>query len=173
MLCLFDVFGRFNRYLINLKSSKNADEVIGELQRVFVSDNTWYYNVMMWDPAQLPLPRTMDLQISVQGDEPMEIVTLLERIRDLVNDTELYSRVFTDPPTNLSDELAMRSRADVIDGFPEFSERSLLRLVRKILSGTASIEYEQDQTTVEVAAVFPESSIQGRDNLERTQQNGR
>ncbi|KKK47144.1 hypothetical protein LCGC14_3158160, partial [marine sediment metagenome] len=87
-------------------------------------------------------------------------------IRDLVNETEIYSRVFTDPPTNLSDEIAMRSRVEVIDGFGEFSERSLIKMVRKILSGTASIEFEQDQTTVEVAAVYPESRIQGRENLE-------
>jgi len=161
-----DVYGRFNRYFINLTSTKHAEGVLGGLQKIFVNDNVWYYNVMMWDPAQLPLPRTMDLQISVQGDEPIETVTLLERIRDLVNDTELYTRVFTDPRTNLSDEIAMRSRAEVIDGFPEFSERSLIRMVRKILSGTASIEFEQDQTTVEVAAVYPESSVQGRENLE-------
>ncbi|HEB31081.1 MAG TPA: efflux RND transporter permease subunit [Spirochaetes bacterium] len=161
-----DVYGRFNRYFINLTSTEHAEEVLGELQKIFVNDNVWYYNVMMWDPAQLPLPRTMDLQISVQGDEPVEIITLLERIRDLVNETEIYSRVFTDPPTNLSDEIAMRSRVEVIDGFGEFSERSLIKMVRKILSGTASIEFEQDQTTVEVAAVYPESRIQGRENLE-------
>ncbi len=162
-----DVYGRFNRYFITLTSTEYSEEVLGELQKIFVNDNIWYYNVMMWDPAQLPLHRTMDLQISVQGDDdPVETVTLLERIRDLVNDTELYARVYTDPPTNLSDEIAMRSRADVIDGFPEFSERGLIRIVRKILSGTASIEFEEDQTTVEVAAVFPESSVQGRENLE-------
>jgi HAE1 family hydrophobic/amphiphilic exporter-1 len=161
-----DVYGRFNRYFINLTSTQYSDEVLGILQKTFVNDNVWYYNVMMWDPAQLPLPRTMDLQISVQGDEPLEIVTLLERIRDLVNDSELYSWVFTDPPTNLSDEITMRSRAQVIDGFPEYTERGLIRMVRKILSGTASIEFEEDQTNVEVAAVYPDSNIKGRENLE-------
>jgi HAE1 family hydrophobic/amphiphilic exporter-1 len=161
-----DVWGRFNRYFINLTSTEHAEKVVGELQKTFVSDNTWYYNVMMWDPAQLPLPRTMDLQISVNGDEPTETITLLERVRDLVNDSELYTWVFTDPPTNLSDELSMMSRADVIESFPEFSESGLIRLVRKILGGTTTIEFEEDQTTVEVAAVYPESVIEGRDRLE-------
>jgi len=161
-----DVWGRFNRYFINLKSSQYADEVVGELQKNFVSDNKWYYNVMMWDPAQLPLPRTMDLQVSIQGEEPIETITLLERVRDLVNDTELYSWVFTDPPTDLTDELSMTARREVIEGFSEFSESGLIRLVRKILAGTAAIEFEQDQTTVEVAAVYPESEIEGRDRLQ-------
>jgi HAE1 family hydrophobic/amphiphilic exporter-1 len=161
-----DVWGRFNRYFINLSHTEHAEKAVGELQKIFVSDNTWYYNVMMWDPAQLPLPRTMDLQISVNGDEPTETITLLERVRDLVNDTELYTWVFTDPPTNLSDELSMTSRAEVIEGFSEFSESGLIRLVRKILSGTTPIEFEQHQTTVAVAAVYPESVIKGRDKLE-------
>jgi HAE1 family hydrophobic/amphiphilic exporter-1 len=161
-----DVWGRFNRYFVNLTGTKEAEMVMDELQKLFVSDNTWYYNVMMWDPAQLPLPRTMDLQISVQGDEPIEAITLLERVRDLVNETELYSWVFTDPPTNLSDELAMTSRLEVIDGFSEFSEGGLIRLVRKVLSGTNTVEFEQDMDTIEVAAVYPEAMIEGRSNLE-------
>jgi HAE1 family hydrophobic/amphiphilic exporter-1 len=161
-----DVSGHFNRYFINLTSSQYADEVVSELQKSFVSDNKWYYNVMMWDPAQLPLPRTMDLQISVQGEKPIETITLLERVRDLVNDTELYSWVFTDPPTDLSDEFSMTARAEVIEGFSEFSESGLISLVRKILGGTASIEFEQDQTTIEVTAVYRESEIEGRERLQ-------
>jgi HAE1 family hydrophobic/amphiphilic exporter-1 len=161
-----DVWGRFNRYFINLTNTQHAEMVMDELQQVFVSDNNWYYNVMMWDPAQLPLPRTMDLQISVQGDEPTETITLLERVRDLVNNTELYTWVFTDPPTSLSDELAMTSRREVIDGFSGFSEGGLVRLVRKILSGTTAIEFEEEQSTIEVSAVYPESQIDGREKLE-------
>jgi HAE1 family hydrophobic/amphiphilic exporter-1 len=161
-----DVWGRFNRYFVNLTSAQHAEGVLDDLQQLFVSDNVWYYNVMMWDPAQLPLPRTMDLQISVQGDDPTETITLLERVRDLVNDSELYTWVFTDPPTNLSDELSITSRSEVIDGFPGFSESELVRLARKILSGTAAVEFEEEQTTIEVAAVYPEEQIEGRAKLE-------
>jgi HAE1 family hydrophobic/amphiphilic exporter-1 len=161
-----DVWGRFNRYFINVSSTQYAELVLDELQDEFVSDNVWYYNVMMWDPAQLPLPRTMDLQISVQGEEPGETVALLERVRDLVNDSELYARVFTDPPTNLSDEIAMFSRREVIDGFPEFTETGLIRLVRKVLGGTIAIEFEEEQSTVEVSAAYPESQVRSRKSLE-------
>jgi multidrug efflux pump subunit AcrB len=161
-----DVWGRFNRYLVHLKDARDSDYVLGELQKLFVTDNTWYYNVMKWDPAQLPLPRTMDLQISVHGDEPSQAITLLERIRDLVRDSELYSWAFTDPPTSFSDEISMRSRVEVIDGFPEFSENGLIRLVRKILGGTTAIEFEEEQTTVEVVAAYPDIEIESREKLE-------
>jgi HAE1 family hydrophobic/amphiphilic exporter-1 len=161
-----DVFGRFNRYFVNLKSTEDADRVLAELQKLFVSDNTSYYNAMMWDPAQLPLPRTMDLQISVFGDDPAEAIKLLERVRDLVNETELYSFVFTDPNTSFSDELTMTARSEVIDGFPGMNESGLLTLVRKILGGTNQIEFDEGQTKVAVSAVYPEAAIEGRHNLE-------
>jgi HAE1 family hydrophobic/amphiphilic exporter-1 len=161
-----DVSGHFNLYYINLTSSSVATEVLADLQKEFVSDNEWYYNVMMWDPAQLPLPRTMDLQISVHGDDAAQAVTILERMRDLVNESDLYGRVFTDPSTNFSDELTLTAREGVLEGTPEFSERGLLSLVRKILSGTAEVEFEEDGQTVAVSAVYPEAEIEGRQNLE-------
>jgi HAE1 family hydrophobic/amphiphilic exporter-1 len=161
-----DVSGRFNLYFVNLSSSRVATKVLADLEKEFVSDNEWYYNVMMWDPAQLPLPRTMDLQISVHGEDPAEAVTILERIRDLVNETDLYGRVFTDPSTNFSDELTLSAREEVIEDTPEFTEQGLLTLVRKILSGTAEVDFDENGQTVAVSAVYPEASIEGRQKLE-------
>lgn len=161
-----DVMGRFNRYFVNLTSSAVANQVVADLQKEFVSDNEWYYHVMMWDPAQLPLPRTMDLQISVHGDDPAEAVTILERVRDIVNETEIYGWAFTNPSTSFSDELTLTAREEVLEGIPEFSERSLLGLIRKILGGTAAIEFEEDQNTIAVAAAYPDSEIEGREKLE-------
>jgi HAE1 family hydrophobic/amphiphilic exporter-1 len=161
-----DVSGRSNLYFVNLTSARVADTVMAALQKAFVSDNTWYYNVMMWDPAELPLPRTMDLQISVHGDDPAESVAILERVRDLVNAMDLYGWAFTNPDTNFSDELTMTGRSEVIDGFNGFSERSLLALVRKILSGTTAVEFEEDGRTVAVVASYPEAQIEGREKLE-------
>jgi len=161
-----DVSGRFNLYFVNLTSTSAAERVLADLQKEFQSDNVWYYNVMMWDPAQLPLPRTMDLQISVHGEEAAESVTILERIRDLVNETELYGWAFTDPSTNFSDELTLTARDEVLEASPEFTERGLLTLIRKILGGTAAVDFEEDGNTVAVAAAYPESEIEGRQRLE-------
>ena len=161
-----DVSGRFNLYFVNLVSSKVATQVLADLQKEFVSGNRWYYNAMMWDPAQLPLPRTMDLQISVHGDDPAQAVALLERIRDLVNEIELYGWAFTDPSTNFSDELTLTAREEVLVGFNEFNERGLLTLIRKILAGTAAVEFEENGDTLAVSAVYPDSEINGRQTLE-------
>lgn len=159
------VSGRFNILFVNLRSSQVAMEVLGTLQQTFVTDNTFYYNVAMWDPAELPLPRTNDLQISLRGEDETEVVLLLEELRDLVNESDLYGRVFTDPPTGLNEELAMTVRREVIEGFPEFSEDTLVATVRQILRGTSSIEFEEGQQEVAVAAVFPDSAIGGREQL--------
>jgi len=166
VLTYADVSSRFSRMFINLKSPEMTDEAIGILQETFVSDNDNYYNIMMWDPAQLPLPRTMDLQINVQGEDPAETVKILEKIRDLVNDTKLYGWAFTRPATNFSDELTMRPRTDIINSFPGVSERSLIDHVKMILKGTSTIEMEEDNRLVEFSAVYPDKDIEGVNTLE-------
>jgi len=159
------VSGRFNILFVNLKNSGDSQHVLGILQRAFVSDSQFYYNVSMWDPAQLPLPRTNDLQISIRGPDDKVVVGLLEQLRDLVNETDLYGRVFTDPQTGLSDELSMTARTEVIDGFPQLTASSLISLVRKTLRGTSSIEFDQGQSTVSVQATFPDNVIDSREHL--------
>ena len=160
------VSGRFNILFVDLYSSKEAEDVLGRLERVLVSDNSFYFNVDMWDPAQLPLPRTNDLQISVHGSDDAVIVQLLERIRDLVNDSDLYGRVFTDPPTGFSNNLVMTARPEVIEGFTGLSTASLTTLTGKILRGTAAMEFEDGQDTLSVSALFPDESLDSIEELE-------
>lgn len=161
-----EVRGHFNRLFVNLKRARDADLVMARLQRLFASDNNYYYNVMMWDPAQLPLPRTMDLQIAVQGDDEQQAVAILERVRDLVNETDLYGWAFTEPGTALSDELAMTARPGIIEGFHGFTTASLVSLVRRTLRGTTPVDFDYEQETVSVAAQYPDAAVQGRDRLE-------
>jgi len=160
------VTGGFNIMFVNLRSTDVADAVLARLQQEFVSDNVFTYNVQMWDPAELPLPRTNDLQIRVRGDDEREAVVVLEQLRDLVNSTRVYGRVSTAPPTGLSDEIDMRVRREVLDGFPEYSSSSLVDMVRRILRGTTPVAFEVDLQEVQVSAVFPDSSIEGRERLE-------
>lgn len=159
------VSGRFNILFVNLKSAKGAQHVLGELQKAFVSDNEFYYNVAMWDPAQLPLPRTMDLQVAVLGDSDEVRVGILEQVRDVVNETELYGRVYTDPQTGLSDELSLSARPRVLDGFPDYTVTSMVSLVRRILRGTLPVEFEEDQRTVSVVATYPDTELSNRNQL--------
>ncbi|TFG61559.1 MAG: efflux RND transporter permease subunit, partial [Spirochaetales bacterium] len=160
-----EVRGFSNRFFVLLKSPSDADHVMADLQKLFVSDNEWYYNIMMWDPAQLPLPRTMDLQISVKGEDEAEKVALLERIRDIINGLEVYGWTFTNPSTSFANELQMSARKETINSIPGYSESSLLSLVSRILQGTATLEYEEGSTTVQVTAEYPEELVQGRYNL--------
>jgi HAE1 family hydrophobic/amphiphilic exporter-1 len=161
-----EVRGHFNRLFVNVRNVRDTDTVMAALQKLFVSDNRWYYHVMKWDPAQLPLPRTMDLQISVNGEDESELVAILERVRDLVNDLELYGWAFTDPSTSFSDELLISARAETINALSGYSEDGLLSLVQRVLNGTSRLEFEQDQLSVEVQAVYPEELIEGRERLQ-------
>ncbi len=161
-----EVRGFFNRFFIVLEDTRDADYVMSEMQRLFVSDNEWYYHVMTWDPAQLPLPRTLDLQISVQGDDESAKVALLERIRDIINEAELYGWVFTNPSTGFTDEWVLSPRTEIITDIPGYNESGLPALVRRVLQGTRSIEFEEDGMTVSASAEYPDKMIDSRHKIE-------
>lgn len=160
------VSGGFNIMFVILRSTDVAERVLGELEQEFVSDDTFTYNVSMWDPAELPLPRSNDLQIGVRGTDDQAAVLLLDELRDLVNDTGHYGRVRTTPSTGFNDELNVRIRREVVDGFPEITESSLVAKVGSILRGTSSVDMEYEDREISVSASFPDEYITGREALE-------
>lgn len=161
-----EVRGRMNRIFVVLKDTRYASHVTAELQRLFPSDNEWYYSIMGWDPAQLPLPRTNDLQLAVSGPDPAENVALLERLRDTVSGTGLYAWVSTVPATGFSEELTLTPRPGVMDRVPGYGESALLGLIQRALTGTQSIRFEHDGRPVSVNASYPDSLIRGRHAFE-------
>jgi HAE1 family hydrophobic/amphiphilic exporter-1 len=160
-----EVRGRMNRLFIVLKKTKDAAFVTAELQRLFPSDNDWYYNIMNWDPAELPLPRTNDLQIDISGADETVVVPLLERARDLVTETGHYARVYTTPTTGYTDEMMLKARKETLGKVPGYTESSLLTLIRRILGGTQTKTFEHEGLTVNARAVYPDAEIRGRINL--------
>lgn len=161
-----EVRGRFNRFFVALRSPADADHVTGRLQEIFVSDNEWYYNVISWDPAQLPLPRTRDLQISVEGPDETGVVALLERARDLVLESDRYVWVTTVPSTSYTDELILHPREEVITGTAGYSRAQLLSILQRALSGTQEVEYEHEGLTVRARAAYPDHLLEGRARFE-------
>jgi len=161
-----EVRGRFNRLFLVLASTRDIDHVTNELQRIFVSDNDWYYSVMNWDPAQMPLPRTGDLQISLSGDDQSVLIAQLERIRDVVTGLSLYGWVFTTPPTNTTNELHLSPRSETIGSLKGYTESGLLAIVQRALTGTQAIEFEHEGITVTARARYPDDYLRGRDRLE-------
>ena len=161
-----EVRGRFNRLFVVLKDTRDVGFVTSELQRLFESDNEWYYNIMNWDPAQLPLPRTSDLQIGVDGEDKTVVVALLEQVRDLVTGLSLYAWVYTTPATNYTDELLLSPRLETINSLQGYNEGNLLSLMQRVLIGTQSIEFEHEGISVTADAEYPQGVIQGRNKLE-------
>lgn len=157
-----EVRGRFNRLFVALHSPADANFVTGRLQEIFVSDNEWYYNVISWDPAQLPLPRTNDLQISVDGPDETGVVALLERVRDVVGESEIYAWVYTVPSTSYTDELILYPRESVIEGISGYSQSQLITILRRALAGTQTVEYEYEGLTVGARATYPDGLLEGR-----------
>lgn len=161
-----EVRGRFNRLFVVLRNTKDADFMQNRLEEVFESDNDMYYHIMSWDPAQLPLPRTNDLQISVDGPDETAVITILERMRDIVGETGLYRRVTTTPDTSYTDELIMEPRSDILDKAPEYSQSEIIQILQRALSGTQAVEFQHEGHSIEARARYPEELLQGRSKYE-------
>jgi HAE1 family hydrophobic/amphiphilic exporter-1 len=161
-----NVRGRFNILFIDVVSPEVTDQVVAELQDEFPSEGNNYFNVLPWDPAELPLPNTESLKISVSGPEEGRKIAILEEIQDLVNQTELYQRVYSRPSPALSDEFVLSVREGILPGFPSLSESLLTSQVRRILGGTSPVDLVDGDWEVEVIAHYPEEIIDSRSDIE-------
>lgn len=158
--------GRFNQTFLDLRSSEDTEEAINLLQQEFVSEGDWYYNVLAWDPAALPLPMSFDFQLSLYGPDPEIKVDLLISIQELLNQEEYFRRTFSRPSSSIIEQLNLKPRKETIDKLSPWNESSLSSLIRRILAGTTSITLSDGIEDVEVSVSYPDEDIDSREKLE-------
>ncbi|MBI9102606.1 MAG: efflux RND transporter permease subunit [Spirochaetales bacterium] len=161
-----NISGRFNQTFLDLRSSDDTEEAMSRLQKIFVSEGDWYYNIMAWDPAALPLPMSYDFQISLYGPDPAEKVALLTSIQTLLNEEDFYQRIFTRPSPSIIQQLNLKPREETIKSLSPWSESSLAALIRRILSGTSSVSLSDGVEDIEVSAAYPSTDLDSREELE-------
>ncbi len=158
--------GQFNQVFIDLADASKNDEAQKLLEKEFVSQGSWYFNIMSWDPAALPLPISYALQISIFGPEAAKKVEILDGMQRLINQSGLYRRAFTRPSPATTNELILESRPDTMGSLSSWSESNLLALTRRILSGTSSTTLAEGQTEISVSARYPDTLVDSREKLE-------
>jgi len=161
-----NISGRFNQTFLDLRSSRDTPEVMALLQREFVSEGDWYYNIMAWDPAALPLPRNFDFQLSLYGPDPAKKAELLNAIQSLLNEEDLYQRTFTQPSSSVISQLNLKPREETIGALAPWSESSLTGLIRRVLTGTSSITMSDGLEDVRISAGYPSDLVNSREKLE-------
>jgi HAE1 family hydrophobic/amphiphilic exporter-1 len=161
-----NVRGRFNMIFIDLDGTEFTEYAVGELQDEFTSTGNNYYNVMPWDPAELPLPNTVSLKISVLGPDEEIKTALLEEIRDLIDTTEIYRWVRSRPSPALAEELVLTPRDRIFPGFTGWTEASLTAVVRQVLGGTSVVNLVEGDFDVSVSARYPDEDLDSRAKLE-------
>ncbi|MDY7027469.1 MAG: efflux RND transporter permease subunit [Spirochaetota bacterium] len=158
---LKSLFAQVNRsnsamFMISLASSRHALEVREDLEDRYQSDTDWYYQVMPWDPAELPLPRTLDLNLRITGPDKQQVLRYTEIASDLVRDLDLYRNVWTDPSTMEANEIVLTSRPDTGNIYPT---SRLLSIARTLLVGSSAIEMNHQGQAVDVRISFPDDTI--------------
>lgn len=158
--------GRFNQTFLDLRSSIDTEEAITLLQNEFVSKGDWYYNIISWDPAALPLPRSYDFLMSIYGPDPEKKVEILVAIQELLTQEKLYSRIFTRPSLSIIEQLDIKPRQETINKLPPWSESNLVTLIRRVLAGTSSITLGDGLNSVDVSANYPSEDLDTREEIE-------
>lgn len=158
--------GRYNQTFIDLSSSEYTEEAITLLQKEFISEGDWYFNILAWDPAELPLPRSYDFQLSVFGPDPQKKIDILLDIQNLLEEKEFYQRIFTRPSSSVIEELNIKPRVETIKKLSPWSESSLITLLRRVLSGTKTVTLNDGLNSVDITVSYPEKDLDSREDVE-------
>ncbi|PKL24018.1 MAG: hypothetical protein CVV47_12200 [Spirochaetae bacterium HGW-Spirochaetae-3] len=161
-----NVSGRFNQVLVDFDDPGRVDEAIGRLEREFVSEGYWYFNIQAWDPAALPLPQVYALQLSVYGPDSARKVAILDDMQRLLNDSRLYGRINVRPSPTMANELVLSPRNETLRGFTGLTAASLTALARRALGGTVATTVTDGTYEVDVSAEYPDSELDARGKLE-------
>jgi len=159
------VSGRMNQILIDFDDPSEVSEALGRLERAFVSEGPWYFNIQSWDPAALPLPQVWAFQLSVFGPEPTQKVAILDDMQRLLNESRIYGRVNVRPSPAMTNELVLSPRNETLGGFQGLSAAALTALAKRALGGTVSMTVSDGTYEVPVVAKYPETELDTRDKL--------
>lgn len=151
--------------LITLKSSKLLDNALDDLKDLLQNNEDWSFDINPWDPSSLPLPRTFGLHIKVNGSDKREILSIMERVMDLVNRMELYRNVYSVPSTRLTDEIMLIPRKEVISNFPGLTTSKLAGIIRIMLNGSQVITMNEADTRITISMNYPDDTVRSINDI--------
>lgn len=155
---------------LNMNSTAEATRAISLLNQELISDNIWSFNIDAYNPASMPIPETLALQISVSGSNRQTVYNYLDRIADLAmelkntDDTRAYSRVRTVPNTNPTNEILLKAKEEAFISIPEYSRRSLASLAYTYINGSKPLTFKLDNGQ-EMRPLFSFPAITNKESL--------
>jgi HAE1 family hydrophobic/amphiphilic exporter-1 len=145
-------------FTMSLKSLQDREIVIRELKEKFPSNRKWRYDISRWDPAELPLPRTRDLRLSVSGPKRQTILDIMEDLTDRIRKLGMYEDVSTEPTLATSTELVLKPRRPVLLE-TNTDIGTLTGLGRILLSGSRVIEMTHQNEQMDISLGYKEGVI--------------
>ncbi len=155
------------RILFKLKSSKYMDYLIEKLNDEYQTNTDWRYDIFPWDPARLPLPRTYDLMISINGPDREQKTYIMEKIIDLINKEQLYRSVFAIPNTSRSNEVMLIPRYEIVKEFPSYQIARLGNIIKFLLNGSNVLNYNINNKKINVLLAYPDKFVTSMDDIKK------
>lgn len=152
-------------FIIGFDSAGARRRVEAQLREAYSSTEEWRYRVFPWDPSELPLPSTHDLQLRVHGPDAVTAARVLGEVATAVRDGGFYENVYTSPPTTLTQELNLVPRHAEIAALEGLSPARLASIARTVMSGAQVIDMSEGGESVQVRLEYPDDYISSSEDL--------
>lgn len=151
--------------ILTFKNSIGILKILDDLKKRYPTSAEWRFDINLWDPSSLPLPRTYDLHIKVFGSDKKKIIAILEEIVDLINKEKIYVNVSSEPTTRAQDDVILIPRLETISQFSEYSLNKLINITSIALGGKRVIKMKEGTKELDIYVKYDENLINSAEDL--------
>ncbi|MBI3534724.1 MAG: efflux RND transporter permease subunit, partial [Deltaproteobacteria bacterium] len=99
--------------LARLKNKKEMNSLWKTIEKAFPNTPTTHFWIGPWNPAELPIPDPPTLRVAVRGGEPKERARLTHDLLQLLEENQVFPRLWTEPNTARTEVVAIKPYPEV------------------------------------------------------------
>jgi hydrophobic/amphiphilic exporter-1 (mainly G- bacteria), HAE1 family len=150
-----------------LKNKSHMAELVAALEKEFVNTPQLKFTVDQFNPSELPIPDPPALKISVRGGEVAARRDAALEVKDLLEGSQIYSRVTTEPSVERQKGVSLIANLDQWPALQsQLSMQELVSYVRTTLEGRWVGDLDVDGQETGIFLRFPDELIKTTENIE-------
>jgi multidrug efflux pump subunit AcrB len=133
------------------------------LEKTFTNTPLLNFWVAPWNPSELPIPDPPQMRIAVRGGTLDERALAADDLRQLLDEKQVYPRVWGDPDVSHAEEIILRPRLDLWPGIraegAKFLPADIADLSRVATYGRRVLDVPVNGRATEVRIAYPEGVV--------------
>ena len=149
--------------MARLRHKADMKAVWEGLETTFTNTPVLNYWVAPWNPSELPIPDPPQMRVAVRGGTLEERALAADALRQLLDEKQVYPRLWADPDVSHTEEIILRPRLDLWPGIraqgAKFLPSDLADLSRVATYGRRVLDVPINGRATEVRIAYPEGVI--------------